>query len=656
MKELIHFLPTYFARNFGITLQGILFALANDASFFRTLSGKKRIIKGILIFLISFNTINLLAAFSYTRLAPHITTPMGDFAVAVLATFIPMIPGLFLYRKLIDQTYSTALLGYMLFPLADCLSMMFAFSQLQRAIYTVALSILFIFLFRQEMEYLAKKHRMLHSSVYFNVGICTFMLLILAETESPRILLRGYGGITPDYENTLAFIGLLLTLAAVSFIKFDLRSIMRYEDYLHIYEDDPLTGLKKISFLVDHGPALIRSWNSREWKPAMFFINLKRFSLYNRMYGNIKGDEVLKLLAGKLQTLFPHSILCHMSDGYFFGIIPDHMAGEGMKKFRQYLLSCRGEAQIELKAGIYLLPKDITAVNFQAHYMEYLDRARMAMEWAYDQNNETVSYYNKQISGYFKRHMYVTRYINRAVEKRWLKVYYQPVIDVKTEKLLEYEALARWDDPAYGLLQPWQFIEPLEKANLIYKVDTFILAQYGRERQECMKRGEHLAPISFNLSRTDFYSCDIYSIVKDTMEQYEIPPDALHVEITESAVTRDLEQLKEAIRKFHDLGLEVWMDDFGSGYSNLNILKELDFDVIKLDMAFLRNFNCDSAIIIKNIIHMARELNIRTLAEGVETRALFDFLQEAGCDMAQGYYFSRPIPLDEIREKGFMLP
>ena len=656
MKELIQFLPAYFARNFGITLQGILFVLANDASFFRALSGKKRIIKGILIFLISFNTINLLAAFSYTRLAPHITTPMGDFVVAVLSTFIPMIPGLFLYRKLIDQTYSTALLGYMLFPLADCLSMIFAFSQLQRAIYTVALSILFIFLFHQEMEYLAKKHRMLHSSVYFNVGICTFMLLILAETESPRILLRGYGGITPDYENTLAFIGLLLTLAAVAFIKFDIRSIMRYEDYLHIYEDDPLTGLKKISFLVDHGPALIRPWNSRKWKPAMFFINLKRFSLYNRMYGNIKGDEALKLLAGKLQTLFLHSILCHMSDDYFFGIIPEHMAGEGMEKFRQYLLSCRGEAQTELKAGIYLLPKDITAVNFQAHYMEYLDRARMAMEWAYDQNNETVSYYNKQISCYFKRHMYVTRYINRAVEKRWLKVYYQPVIDVKTEKLLEYEALARWDDPAYGLLQPWQFIEPLEKANLIYKVDTFILAQYGRERQECMKRGEHLAPISFNLSRTDFYSCDIYSIVKDTMEHYEIPPDALHVEITESAVTRDLEQLKEAIRKFHDLGLEVWMDDFGSGYSNLNILKELDFDVIKLDMAFLRNFDCDSAIIIKNIIHMARELNIRTLAEGVETRDLFDFLQEAGCDMAQGYYFSQPIPLDKIREKGFMLP
>lgn len=90
------------------------------------------------------------------------------------------------------------------------------------------------------------------------------MLLILAETESPRILLRGYGGITPDYENTLAFIGLLLTLAAVAFIKFDIRSIMRYEDYLHIYEDDPLTGLKKISFLVDHGPALIRPWNSRK--------------------------------------------------------------------------------------------------------------------------------------------------------------------------------------------------------------------------------------------------------------------------------------------------------------------------------------------------------------------------------------------------------
>ena len=506
------------------------------------------------------------------------------------------------------------------------------------------------------MEYLAKTRNRLHAGTYFNVGICAFMLLILAETESPRILLRGYGGITPDYENTLTAIGLLLTLAAVAFIKFDIRSIMRYEDYLHMYEDDPLTGLKKISFMADNGPSLIRSWNTKGWKPAMFFINLKQFSMYNRMYGSIKGDEVLKRLSGKLQTLFPGSILCHMNEDYFFGIIPEHMAETGMEDMRQYLLSCRGETQTELKAGIYTLSENITKVNFQAHYMEYLERARMAMEWVYDRNDEFFTHYSKEISDHFKRHMYVTRYINRAVEKRWLKVYYQPVIDVKTEKLLEYEALARWDDPSYGLLTPWQFIEPLEKANLVYKVDTFILAQYGRERQECIKRNEHLAPIRFNLSRTDFYSCDIYGIVKSTMEQYQIPPDCLHVEITESAVIQNLDQLKDAICKFHALGLEVWMDDFGSGYSNLNILKELDFDVIKLDMAFLKNFDQYAAIIIKNVICMAKELHMKTLAEGVETREQFDFLKKAGCDMAQGYYFSRPIPLKEIREKHFLLP
>lgn len=656
MQELASFLPAYMSRDYCIVIQGILFALANDAFFFRRLPGRNRMLRGILSFLVSFSTVNFLAAFSYTHIAPQFTTPMGDFVVAVMATFIPMIPCIYLYRKLIDHTYSTALLGYMLFPLASCLAMMFAFSHMQRAIYTVAISILFIFLFRQEMEYLAKTRNRLHAGTYFNVGICAFMLLILAETESPRILLKGYGGITPDYENTLALIGLLLTLAAVAFIKFDIRSIMRYEDYLHMYEDDPLTGLKKISFMADNGPSLIRSWNTKGWKPAMFFINLKQFSMYNRMYGSIKGDEVLKRLSGKLQTLFPGSILCHMNEDYFFGIIPEHMAEKGMEDMRQYLLSCRGETQTELKAGIYTLSENITKVNFQAHYMEYLERARMAMEWVYVRNDEFFTHYSKEISDHFKRHMYVTRYINRAVEKRWLKVYYQPVIDVKTEKLLEYEALARWDDPSYGLLTPWQFIEPLEKANLVYKVDTFILAQYGRERQECIKRNEHLAPISFNLSRTDFYSCDIYGIVKSTMEQYQIPPDCLHVEITESAVIQNLDQLKDAICKFHALGLEVWMDDFGSGYSNLNILKELDFDVIKLDMAFLKNFDQYAAIIIKNVICMAKELHMKTLAEGVETREQFDFLKKAGCDMAQGYYFSRPIPLKEIREKHFLLP
>ncbi|MBT8909464.1 hypothetical protein BTI62_06870 [Lactobacillus delbrueckii subsp. bulgaricus] len=162
-------------------------------------------------------------------------------------------------------------------------------------------------------------------------------------------------------------------------------------------------------------------------------------------------------------------------------------------------------------------------------------------------------------------------------------------------------------------------------------------------------------PISFNISKTDLEACNIYQKIEDTVARYGLSRDQVHIEITESALNDSSQAMVEAVQHFHNLGYQVWMDDFGSGYSSLNVLKDYHFDVIKIDMVFLRKFDDRSKTIVRNICRMAKELGIRTVCEGVETQEQFDFLKEAGCNLAQGSLFSPPVPLDELYKKWHLI-
>ena len=163
-----------------------------------------------------------------------------------------------------------------------------------------------------------------------------------------------------------------------------------------------------------------------------------------------------------------------------------------------------------------------------------------------------------------------------------------------------------------------------------------------------------MLPISFNISRTDLEAdIDLFSEIETIIGEEQIPKRLVHVEITETALNGDSAVMRRAIRRFHDMGLEVWMDDFGSGYSSLNVLKDYQFDVIKIDMAFMRKFDARSKTIVRAVCRMAADLGIRTVAEGVETAEHYAFLKEIGCTYAQGYLFSKPVPPDQIPEQGF---
>ncbi|MBR0283036.1 MAG: EAL domain-containing protein, partial [Oscillibacter sp.] len=245
---------------------------------------------------------------------------------------------------------------------------------------------------------------------------------------------------------------------------------------------------------------------------------------------------------------------------------------------------------------------------------------------------------------------YILSHLDEAIQKGYIKAYYQPVIRTVSRQLCGLEALARWDDPIWGLLPPDSFISILEKHRKIHHLDSFIIREVcACYRQNVVREGAPL-PVSINLSRLDYELCDIFAVVEKAVRENKVPRQSLCIEITESALNEQVELMRYYIERFRNAGYQVWMDDFGSGYSSLNVLKDYQFDELKIDMAFLSDFHSRSKEILTSIVDMAKAINIQTLVEGVETEEQFEFLRNIGCEKVQGFLFGKPLPyMDCIR-------
>ncbi len=240
---------------------------------------------------------------------------------------------------------------------------------------------------------------------------------------------------------------------------------------------------------------------------------------------------------------------------------------------------------------------------------------------------------------------YIVEHLDEALAKRWIQVYFQPVVRTISRQVCGMEALARWDDPEHGLLTPDAFIGVLEKHRRIHELDTFILQRVCESFSK--KKDRVFVPVSVNLSRLDYELCDIFSVVEDAVQANKVPRSCLCIEITESMLANNEALMHQYIDRFRSAGYAVWMDDFGSGYSSLNVLKDFEFDELKIDMRFLSDFHPRSKRILASIVNMAKHIRIQTLAEGVETEEQFEFLRSIGCEKIQGFLFGRPMPYQE---------
>ena len=413
-------------------------------------------------------------------------------------------------------------------------------------------------------------------------------------------------------------------------------------------DTDSLTGLFNMGTFYQMVSLRLSAMNPQREELAILHFDIPNFKLFNERNGFRKGDELLCDIARTLRNAFSDGICARFSDDHFAVFTPGSHASviERVETVcRDILLADDPLMRVRIKAGIYFMNDRYAEVGLAC------DHARLACSSIKNRHDVYYCVYDEMLRERLRRQQYVLDHIDEAIENDYIKVYYQPVIRVETGEICGYEALARWQDPTFHMLSPADFIDTLEQYHLIQNLDFCIIRKVAEDYEKLVKAKEPVVPVSVNLSRLDFELRDVVQSVEDILAKHQMPRYMMDLEVTESALNDNEGFLRSECEKLRNLGYEVWLDDFGSGYSSLNTLAEYEFDVLKLDMVFLRSYdrNPRTAVLMNYIIQGAKGIGLEPLCEGVETEEHFEFLKKIGCGRAQGYYFSRPLPMEESR-------
>ncbi|MBO5598954.1 MAG: EAL domain-containing protein [Oribacterium sp.] len=407
---------------------------------------------------------------------------------------------------------------------------------------------------------------------------------------------------------------------------------------------DYLTGLPSMTYFFELAEAGCKRIREKGKKPVILFTDFNGMKVYNQKYGMEEGDKVLKEFTDKLVGIFTHENCSRFSADHF--CIYTNL-DKGLSAAEQLVSSNAGidiEKKLRIRIGMYVYEDENISISAAC------DRAKMACDSGKNTFTSKLYVFDQKMMTAIENRQYVVENLDKAIKEGWIKVYYQPIIRTANGMVCHEEALSRWIDPVKGFLSPAEFIPALEESNTIFKLDLYVVDSILVKMREQADCGLYLVPQSVNLSRSDFYTCDIVEEVRKRVDEAGIPRDRIVIEITESIVGDDIEYMIDRINRFKELGFKVWMDDYGSGYSSPMILQKVPFDLIKIDMQFVRQLEEGerAKIILTEIVRMAMALGMDTIAEGIETKKQAEFLKDIGCDMLQGYYFCKPIPPEEI--------
>jgi len=411
--------------------------------------------------------------------------------------------------------------------------------------------------------------------------------------------------------------------------------------------EDELTGIHNMVYFRNEAEKVLTYVTTDKENAIFLFFDIENFKSYNEKYGFHEGNELLIKVAHMIDDSFKGSLVSRFSDDHFVVLTRIDGAKNIIGQLSGEIKRLQREVHLELKCGAYKPVGDEADVSLAC------DRARFACNSIKKHYDRTLRIYDKSLEDKFQLKHYIVNNIDNAIANGYIKVYYQPVVSTQNGCICGLEALARWEYPNYGLLSPGAFIEILEEYRQIYKLDKYIIEAVCKDYRDASDNKKPFAPVSLNFSRLDFELCDIVGYLCETVEKYGVPKNYIDIEITESALTDQQDFLPSAIKSLRSFGYKVWLDDFGSGYSSLNVLKDYQFDVLKIDMKFLSGFkdNEKTRPILENIVSLTKQLHMLSLTEGVETAEQFAFLETIGCDRAQGYLFSKPVPIEKLRER-----
>jgi predicted signal transduction protein with EAL and GGDEF domain len=295
----------------------------------------------------------------------------------------------------------------------------------------------------------------------------------------------------------------------------------------------------------------------------------------------------------------------------------------------------------------------VTLYPFDDREIETLYRnADTAMYHAKDEGGNNFQFYSAEMNAQSSRRLALENALRRALEREELRVFFQPQVDLNNGRIVGAEALVRWQHPELGLVSPADFIPLAEETGLIVPIGEWVLRQACAQARAWQDAGLPPVRVSVNFSARQFRQHGLYDTITAALRQAGLAPEWLEIELTESLVMQDVNRTIDVLRGLKKMGVTVAVDDFGTGYSSLSYLRRLPIDVIKIDRAFIEHIsdNPDDAAIARSIVALARSLQLKTVAEGVETGDQADFLRRHGCDTMQGFYFSRPLPADKFTE------
>ena len=429
------------------------------------------------------------------------------------------------------------------------------------------------------------------------------------------------------------------------------RFVRSQRKLLKLYYADKETGGNNWYYFLGVASKKMRKYRRKSVKAAMVHIQMEKYRSYCSCYGNKEGSklvsdfyDVIRRSITRKETFARHEmcdfgiLLCYMDE--------EHLV-ERVEKIMKLMAAKRPNIKLYFKAGIHILDGE------RMEPAESYNRATIARTKIDDSHNESVSFFTKQMKEELLWERKVENEMERALQNHEYKVYLQPKYSVDNEKLAAAEALVRWVHPTEGLIAPYRFIPIFERNGFITRLDDYMIEEVAKLQAGWIAQGKRIVPISVNVSRAHFTRENLAEHICEIVDHYKVPHEAIELELTESAFFDDKETLIGIVNKMKGYGFVVSMDDFGAGYSSLNSLKELPIDVVKLDAEFFRGNDEEGKgkVIVSDAIGLAKKLNMRIVAEGIETREQVDFLAEKECDLIQGYYFAKPMPVEEFEVK-----
>lgn len=427
--------------------------------------------------------------------------------------------------------------------------------------------------------------------------------------------------------------------------KVSLNTITKERDRIAL---DKLSGVFSREHFVDRVEKTLAE--NPDGKYVLVLSNISGFKYYNEIYGMEKGNEILRA-EGEILKNADASLIWYgrTSGNEFCAFLEQSRFDEEklvsvVKKIQDRFTSSLYRMHIQV--GIFLIQDNTESVY------AIMDKAKMAVESLRGEYNKIFAYYDSNMLESSLEEKKLLGEFEQSLNDGQFCFYIQPQFR-SNGSCFGAEALVRWERPGQGIVLPGDFIPILEKTGLIWKLDQYIWEKVAGKLREWKDKGKEDMSISINISALDFYYLDIYTVMTSLVERYGIAPGQLKLEITETALMMDIKRQIALFGRLREYGFEIEIDDFGSGYSSLNTLKDIHADVLKLDMVFLQKTEHSgrSWSILSSVIDLSKEIGMLTLTEGVETQDQIQRLTELGCDMFQGYYYSKPLPVGIFEEK-----